>query len=341
MTLRLPPLNSLRAFEAAARHLSFKKAANELHVTPAAVGQQVKALEKNLGVQLFRRRTRALELTPSANACLPKLREGFDALAEAVRRVEEHVATKILKVNAAPSLAAKWLLPKLHRFMTANPGIDVRITASMKLIDGADEGLENAPRANHAEAESDIDIHFGSGNYPGCRVDKLSAVCLIPLCSPSLLKGDHALRTPEDLRHHTLLHDDTLALDPASPGWEKWLEAAGVSGVDASRGSHFSHAALALAAAVDGSGVVLSFSLLAAEDLATGKLIVPFDLSIPLDSAYYLASPETKANDPEVVAFRDWLLEEAKSHETICHDPDPVLAAKNVRKLSKASRVVR
>ncbi|MGH8729604.1 MAG: transcriptional regulator GcvA [Burkholderiales bacterium] len=313
MTLRLPPLNSLRAFEAAARNMSFKKAAQELNVTPAAISHQIKALEDHLEVSLFRRVTRGLELTEAGAKCLPKLREGFDSLAEAVESIRVRKEAKILKVNVPPSLAAKWLAPKLYRFMNAHPEMDVRIAASMSLIDGQD-----AP--NDGEEESDIEIRFGLGNYPGFRVDKLFPICLVPLCSPKLLEGEHPLRAPEDLRHHVLLHDDTLALAPQHPGWEMWLEAAGVSGVDPTRGSHFSHASLALAAAVDGLGVAVNLSVLAAEHIAAGHLLVPFEPGIPLTSAYYLLTPETKESDPKLAAFRQWLLNEAQAHEMICRD---------------------
>jgi LysR family glycine cleavage system transcriptional activator len=319
MTLRFPPLNSLRAFEAAARHLSFKKAAQELNVTPAAVSQQIKALEKHLEVPLFRRVTRGLELTEAGAKCLPKLREGFEALAEAVESIRVHKNGKILRVSVPPSLAAKWLAPKLHRFMNAHPNMDVRIVASMSLIDGQDT-LDS--HYGEDEGEGDIEIRFGSGNYPGFQVDKLFPVCLVPLCSPKLLKGEHPLRVPEDLRHHTLLHDDTLALAPQNPGWEMWLAAAGVSGVDPTRGSHFSHASLALAAAVDGLGVAVNLSVLAAEHVAAGHLVVPFDPRIPLTSAYYLLTPEAKETDPNLAAFREWLLKEARAHEAICPGPE-------------------
>ncbi len=321
--MRLPPLNSLRAFEVAAQHLSFKKAAQELNVTPAAISQQIKALEEHLEVRLFRRVTRGLELTEAGAKCLPKLREGFEALAEAVESIRVHKNGKILRVSVPPSLAAKWLAPKLHRFMNAHPNTDVRIAASMSLIDGQDR-LDS----HSGEDEGDIEIRFGSGNYSGFRVDKLFPVCLVPLCSPKLLKGEHPLRVAEDLRHHVLLHDDTLALAPQKPGWKMWLEAAGVSGVDPARGSHFSHASLALAAAVDGLGVALNLSVLAAEHIVAGHLVIPFDPGIPLTSAYYLLTPEAKETDPHLAAFREWLLKEARAHQAICPDPQ-LLAVSN------------
>lgn len=326
MPLRLPPLNSLRAFEAAARHLSFKKAAQELHVTPAAISQQIKALEEHLEVSLFRRITRGLEPTEAGAKFLPKLREGFEAIAEAVESIRGHKEGKILRINVPPSLAAKWLAPKLHRFMNSHSDMDVRIAASMSLIDGHD-ALDS--RSRHDEDDADIEIRFGSGNYPGFRIDKLFPVCLVPLCSPTLLEGEHPLHVPEDLRHHVLLHDDTLVLAPGKPGWEMWLKTAGVRGVDPTRGSHFSHASLALAAAVDGLGVAVNLSALAAEHIAAGHLVVPFEPRIPLTSAYYLVTPEAKKSDPNLAAFREWLLKEARAHETMCLDHELLTISNN------------
>ena len=312
MALRLPPLNSLRAFEAAARHMSFKRAAQELSVTPAAVSRQIKTLEDHLGVRLFRRVTRGLELTEAGARGLPKLREGFESIARAVESVRVHQETKIVRLDVPPSLAAEWLAPKLHRFMSSHPEVEVRIAASMSLIDG------RQPGNHHGEEEADIGIRFGSGNYPGFRVDKLFPVYLVPLCSPTLLEGEHALRTPEDLRHHVLLHDDTLEHAQEHAGWEMWLAAAGVNEVDPNRGSHFSHASLALSAAADGSGVALNLSVLAAKHIAAGKLVVPFGPRLPLTSAYHLLTPETSENDSHLAAFRQWLLKEAQTHETMC-----------------------
>ncbi|HUW36956.1 MAG TPA: transcriptional regulator GcvA [Rhodocyclaceae bacterium] len=307
MSERLPPLNSLRAFEAAARHLSFRKAAEELHVTPAAISHQIKLLEDQLDVALFRRLTRAIELTEVGRSFLPKLREGFDAIAQAVERVRAHGRADALTVNVPPSFATKWLMPRLHRFVTANPDIDIRILASMRLMDAS---RRDFPEEQTVDA--DIDIRFGTGRYPHSRVDLLFPVSLTPLCSPSLLKGMRPLSKPADLRYHVLLHDDTLYLSDERPDWEQWLRAAGVDSVDPSRGPHFNHSILGLEAAVDGLGVVLGVKELAAHDLAAGRLVAPFELSLAMKSAYYLVSAETSAERPKVVVFRNWLLEEAK-----------------------------
>jgi LysR family transcriptional regulator, glycine cleavage system transcriptional activator len=324
MSYRLPPLNALRAFEAAARHLSFKKAAEELHVTPAAISHQVKALEDYLGVRLFRRLTRALELTQAAQACLPKLREGFDSLAQAMEPLRaEHIAGT-LTVGAAPAFAAKWLVPRLHRFAAAHPEIELRISASLELIDV----LRRDARPSAATAEPppqnvyDLTIRFGRGRYPGYRVDKLCSTLVTPLCSPKLLGDGHRLKQPEELRHHTLLHDDTVYLDEGQPDWAVWLKAAGVEGVDVMRGPRFSHAALTIDAAADGLGVALSLPKLAASELAAGRLVKPFKLSLPSKFCYYLVREEVAAERPRMAAFRNWLLEEARRDKTpFCPKP--------------------
>lgn len=311
----LPPLNSLRAFEAAARHANFRKAADELHVTPAAVSHQVKALEDYLGIQLFYRLPRALELTPAAQACLPQLREGFSALATAAELIRTGARRETLFLEVAPSFAVKWLGRRIDRFVCAHPDIDVHIEAKPQAIDGR-------PGDGASAAEGDwrplmrpnsAAIRFGTGRYPGYRSEKLFSVAVTPMCAPNLLKGERPLRRPEDLRHHTLLHDDTLDFDDGRSKWEMWLAAAGVEEVNLMRGPHFNHAALALEAAADGVGVVLSYPLLACADLSAGRLVAPFALAVPLDRAYYLVCQEQFAEEHGVAAFRNWLCDEARA----------------------------
>jgi LysR family glycine cleavage system transcriptional activator len=291
MASRLPPLNALRAFEAAARHLSVKKAAIELNVTPAAVSHQIRMLEDYLGVQLFHRYNRALELTDAARASLPKLREGFDCLVQAVERLRSHVSGGVLTVSAAPSFAARWLMPRLHRFIATHPEVDVRVSARMRRVsvDGKGDVAERATVEAWLD-DSDIAILYGRGHYPSLWVKKLLDLTIAPICSPQLMQGAHALKTPGDLVHHMLLHDDTGDLYDNEP---------------------FSHAVLAFEAAIDAVGVVASMPVLAGEDIAAGRLIVPFDLNVPLASAYYLVCHESASTRPAVALFRDWLLEEA------------------------------
>ncbi len=310
MSQRLPPLNALKVFESAARHLSLKRAAQELSVTPAAISHQVKTLEDYLGVKLFRRLNRALALTPAARAALPKLREGFDSLAQAVAAMRPQPDGGQVTVSAAPSFAVRWLMPRLHRFFAVHPEIDVRVSARMRLVKQGNSAVERTTIENWLE-DSDVAILYGHGDYPGFRVDKLFALTIAPMCSPQLAQGEHPLRHPQDLQHHTLVHDDTGTLYDGVAFWDVWLKAAGVEGVDTGHGRHFSHAVLALEAASDALGVVATFPVLAAAELAAGRLILPFELHVPLRSAYYLVCNDAAALRPAVAAFRDWLSAEA------------------------------
>ena len=264
---RIPPLNALRAFEASARHMSFARAAEELHVTPAAVSHQIKALEKHAGVTLFRRRNRAIELTDAARACLPKLR-GIRLPGEAAERLRKCEEGDTLSVSVAPSLASKWLMPRLYRFVTAHPDVGVRISASTRLIDLRHRKLAGTmEQIGPRQDDADLCIRFGSGEYPGCTATRLFPVSIAPMCSPRLAQAEPVLRRPEDLRERMLIQDDTLYFDDETSAWDRWLAAAGVSDMESSRGPRFSHAALALDAAADGLGVALSLTVLAKSEL--------------------------------------------------------------------------
>ena len=299
---RLPPLNALRAFEAAARHLSLTRAAEELHVTPAAVSHQVKSLEDYLGVKLFRRTNRSLLLTDAGQASLPGLREGFDRLAEAMEAVRATDECGPLTVTVPPSFGAKWLVARLERFTAKHPGFDVRLDASMRVVDLVREGV-------------DLAVRYGAGDYPGMRVDCLLDEVAIPVCSPALVTGDRPLREPADLCGHTLLHY-TAPYDESFPDWAMWLRAAGVTTCDLGRGPTFSMASMAVQAAIDGQGVALVGDVLVADDIAAGRLVRPFELSFPVKFAYYVVSPLASADRPRVAAFREWLLEEARAIRT-------------------------
>lgn len=302
------PFSALRVFECAARHLSFKLTAEELHVTPAAISLQIKTLEHQLGIKLFNRHSRGLSLTHEATLCLPGLSSGFESIVNSVHRMRSASESSSLTVWTAPSFASKWLVPRLHRFSQAHRDIDLNISGSRELIDS--NTTKNSISAENFRSNNiDIAIRFGRGNYPHCRVDKLFSVSAIPLCSPELLQGEHPLRCPDDLRFHTLLHDDTVY--EGRPDWKTWLKAAEVDSVDANHGMHFSHANLAITAAIDGQGVVLSMKALASADLAAGRLVMPFDISLPLEYAYYVITQEEFTNHPRIAIFRDWLIEEA------------------------------
>ena len=296
MARRLPPLNALRAFEAAARHLSFTKAAEELFVTQAAISHQVKALEAALDLQLFRRLNRRLMLTDAGQLYLPALTEAFDAIDTATARLRADENAGRLVVSVANSLAAKWLLPRLPRFRERHPEIEVEISAADRLVDF---GRDNV----------DMAIRYGLGRYPGLRVDPLMKDTNFPVCSPGLLAGPVPLREPGDLRRHSLLHDDVSTFD--APDWSKWLAAVGVTGVRADRGQRYSHSSLVIQAAIDGQGVALGRSTLVALDLEAGRLVQPFGPALPSVYACYVVSPPATAERPKIKAFREWLLDEA------------------------------
>ncbi len=295
---RLPPLNALRAFEAAARHLSFQDAAAELHVTPAAVSHQVKALEEELGVALFRRLHREVQLTDAGRACLPGLRDGFARIAEAVARVHDVEKGGLITVSAAPTLAAKWLLPRIERFRAAHRGIDVRLDASLSVTDFAREDVHVA-------------LRYGTGDYPGLHSELLLETKVFPVCAPALTRGRKALKTPADLRHHPLIHEDTTFLGADFPDWPMWLKAAGVSGIDTAKGLRFGAGPLALDAAIAGKGVTLVKDVLAQDDLKAGRLVRPFADVMRVRFAYYLVCPPALLAQPKVQAFRDWIMAEA------------------------------
>ncbi len=298
MNGHLPPLSALRAFEATARLRSFGKAAAELNVTPAAISHQIHALEEDLGVRLFHRLNRSIELTVSARVLLPGLSDAFAGIHASIRRLRAHNDTGTLTVTASPSIAAKWLVLRLHRFQERYPEIDVRISATDDVVD-------------LARGDFDVAIRYGTGRYPGLTVELLMQNEVFPACSPRLLEAGPPLRTPEDLRHHALIHDQAVDRDPLAPTWAMWLKAAGVAGVPAAAGLSFSVGYMALDAAIAGHGVVLAYSTIAAADLAAGRLVRLFSLALPDLFAYYIVTAPGALERPKVRAFRDWLRQEA------------------------------
>lgn len=292
MARRLPPLNAVRAFEAAARHLSFTRAADELNVTQAAISHQVKALEERLGITLFKRLNRALRLTDAGQAYLPAVRDALDAIAVATDRLQSANRSGRLTVTTLHSFASAWLLPRLLRFREQHPDIDIRLDADDSLSD-------------FARDEIDLAIRHGSGSYPGLTSELLLTEEIFPVCSPTLMTDSHPLRTPEDLRHHTLLHDDGLI------DWRTWLAAAGVRGIDADAGPGYTNSRILLDAAVAGQGVALARSVIVADDIVTGRLVRPFELALPAKFAYYIVAPPMNWDAPKIVAFREWLHQEA------------------------------
>jgi LysR family glycine cleavage system transcriptional activator len=292
MARHLPPLSTLRSFEAAARLLSFSKAAEELHVTHGAVSRAIRHLEEHLGVELFKRKTRAVELTPTGITYAAAVRDTLERLAAATALITDQQSQGVLNVSTVDSFASKWLIPRLYRFRQAHPDIDVRLATSEKLADFVNDGI-------------DIAVRYGRGQYPGVTAELLMVEELVPVSSPKLLEGPHPLRSPADLKHFTLIHDD-MPVD-----WAMWLKMVGIEGIDAYRGPRFQSSVHAVQAAVQGEGVVLGRSALVADDLAAGRLIKPFTLSMPIDFAYYVVYPPQSAERPKIRAFRNWLFEEA------------------------------
>ena len=278
--------------------MSFSKAADELHVTPAAVSHQIHALEQDLGVRLFHRLNRSIELTASARILLPGLTEAFAGIQSSVKRLRAHNDTGTLTVTASPSFAAKWLVLRLHRFQEQCLEVDVRISATDEVVD-------------LTRGDFDIAIRYGTGRYPGLKVELLLKNEVFPACSPQLLTTGPPLRIPEDLPAHALIHDQAVERDPLVPTWAMWLKAAGVKGVPATAGLSFNNMHLALDAAIAGHGVVLAQSTIAAADLAAGRLVRLFSLALPDQFAYYIVTAPGALERPKVRAFRDWLRFEA------------------------------
>ncbi len=299
-----PGLRSLRAFDAAARHLSFSRAAEELHVTPAAISHQIKELEDQTGVELFTRTSRSMKLTKAGDVLFEASRETLDTLSRALNRMRRLTTQNQLRVSSAPSIAAKWLVPRLDRFFATFPGADVRVDISAAPVD-------------FARDDADVAIRFGLGKYPGLRADLLFHDKVFPVCSPKIITKDKPLKMPRDLLKHTLIHLDWEAQGSPWPNWRMWMLAAGIKDFDSTAGLHFDHTALAVQAALDGFGVAMGDSNLVADDLAAGRLIKPFELSLkaPADFAYYIISPVESAEQPMIMAFRDWCLTEARATE--------------------------
>ncbi len=300
MKRKLPSLKALQAFESAARHLSFTAAADELNVTPAAVGHQVRALEAHFGQTLLHRSTRRVELTDVARSVLPTVSRGFDMLADAGERLMAPQSGPALNLTVEPAFASRWLVQRLEGFQLRHPQWDVRLSATPDLVD-------------LHEGQYDMGIRFGDGHYPGLVVHRLGLEEVFPVCSPALLDSHGEVHEPNDLRGLTLLHEDWIMVnEQVWPDWKMWLKATGGDRVDPDPGPHFSNSALAIEAALSGQGVALASTALVADDLASGRLICPFGdrFTTQLNTAYFLVHPEAVVDNPKVTAFRDWLLSE-------------------------------
>jgi LysR family glycine cleavage system transcriptional activator len=291
MLRRLPSLNALKAFEAAARYESFTKAADELSVTQGAVSHQVKALEAELGLKLFNRERQRLIITDAGRGYLEVVRDAFDRLAVGTKRLLQVQKSGALTVTTSPNFAAKWLVHRLGRFVEAHPDIDLRVGASHRHIDFAREDIDMA-------------IRHGDGEWPGLSVTRLCVEEIFPVCSPKLVRGRSATRAPADLARHTLLHVNDRR------DWGKWLDAAGMAATS-ERGPIFNQASMAIDAAVDGQGIALARTALAAWDMRAGRLVRPFPLAQKAPYAYWIVCPKSTADLPKISTFRDWLLTEA------------------------------
>src|SRR6202020_2807767 len=295
-----PPLNALRAFEASARHLSLTKAAVELNVTPGALSHQIRGLEVHLCLKLFDRCVRSIALTAAGKALHPGLQVGFLQIRDALANLNTSGATRVLVISTPPGFTSKWLAPRLYRFSIAYPEIDLRVSSSINNAnftpDGVDAAIRNLPvDAAHDEA---------------LEVEKLLDQPLIPVCSPAFVEKYGPLTAPDMLRGVPLIHDDSFSSRALMPNWADWFAAAGVRDADVSRGLRFNSADHALDATVEGAGVLLAHDVLAYDDLRTGRLVMPFDLTLPSGRCYSFVCPKKRSDSENVRAFRVWLTQE-------------------------------
>jgi LysR family transcriptional regulator, glycine cleavage system transcriptional activator len=291
MPRKLPPLTALPAFDAAARHLSFTHAAAELNLTHGAISRAIRNIEDRLGIQLFERRTRSVRLTPAGAAYAAEIGAALDRIGAATLVATAPRSAGVLTVSTSDGFAGRWLVPRLYRFHRDNCDIDVRLSTSGVLADFIRDGI-------------DIAIRYGAGGYEGVVSEFLADEEVSPVCSPSLMQGKHPLRSPSDLKHHTLIHDN-FRID-----WATWLQHAGVDDVNPNSGLRFDSATYAVEATVHSEGVLLGRSALVSADLAAGRLVRPFGLALKSRSKYYVVYPEGALRQRKVKAFRDWIFAE-------------------------------
>lgn len=300
-------LNGLRAFEASARHQSFSAAAAELHVTPAAVGQLVRTLEDLLGVPLFQRVSSGrirLIATEAAERALPDIRAGFDRLMLGLERLKAGATSGVLTVTVSPAFAAKWLLPRIDRFQSAWPDTDVRLETSLKPVDFVAQGI-------------DIGVRYGTGIWPGLMAERLMDEEVYPVCSPKLLR-QRGVSRPDDLAGEVLIHDLSMEGHAGFPSWDGWLRKAGIQDAITTRGMQINNSAAVLQAAAEGQGIALARSVMAREDLASGRLVRLFpEIRFVSPLAYFVVYRGECSSLPRLAAFRDWLIEEAAGDRSV------------------------
>ncbi len=299
MRRRSIPFNGLRAFEAAARHLNFATAADELGVTPSAISHQVRALEDQLGEALFVRGHRGVELSPTGRACLRPLRNAFDQIEGVMNTATTYRDSRALTIRVSPCVASRWLMPRLPRFQAMYPDIEISISASSQIFEFREEEVDAIFRLRH-------------GNFEDLQVDRVLTEEVYPVCSPELAR--HRIESPSDLVNHTLLHDDNLATVDTVPDWSRWLEFAGVRGIDAQRGHRFSQSNAAIEATIVGRGICLGRSALVEDEIQAGRLLRLFDIRYPARHDYCLIYPKESDKKKELMAFRDWVLAEGAEH---------------------------
>lgn len=312
--MRLPPLQALRAFEAAARHLNFTRAAEELFVTQGAVSQQIRQLEEYLGFRLFYRLPRHLKLTEEGDRLARAAHEAFARIASEVESLLAVEEAGVVTVSVLQSFAVKWLVPRLGHFRAEHPDIDVRIHADDRLVDFQREGI-------------DLAVRFGRGIYPNLHTEQLMRDEIFPVCSPDYLAASPALNEPDDISGHQLLHDatsETQALPAAD--WKFWLDAVGAKNVDLRRGLQFNSGDMVIQAALMGQGIGVARTSLAAQDLKAGLLVRPFPQKVVSNYAYYLACPEENLNRPRVQTFIRWLKKEVAATLQDIEDNQPGLS---------------
>ncbi|MGH1486867.1 MAG: transcriptional regulator GcvA [Cellvibrionaceae bacterium] len=296
--MRLPPLNAIRAFEACARHLSFKNAAEELFVTPAAISYQIKILEEFLGVDLFIRENRLILLTPAGQRCFNDVKNGFELIARGIEKAQADQKSGALTVSAGPAFTVKWLAPRLHLFVDEHPDIDARVSAGLSFADLRHDNIDAA-------------IRFGNAADDDLYIEELIREVALPLCHPDLLTGEYALTHPAALKHHTLIHDDSLIFNPKAPTWKTCLAKAKIGDINPDKGLRFNQADHALQAAIDGSGVILARRVLALPDIRAGRLVIPFpEWELDTKMYYYFACLKEKAEQYKVKAFKEWIKSE-------------------------------
>lgn len=312
---RLPPPNWLRAFEAAARHLSFTAAAKELHVTQSAVSQQVRLLEQYLHEPLFHRHPRRLQLTDTGEAYLATVGEAFEQLARSTTELFGHRKSERVVLRVNPAFAIYWLTPKLPHFQALHPDIDLRVNISVWLSETEWDAVS-------------LEVRYGRGNWNGLSANRLTHETLFPVCAPALLERAPGLREVTDLNGHTLLH-----VLGNNEGWARWLECVGESDIDVDTGVQFDTSAVALEYAAAGGGVAIGASSLTRDMMRNRRLVAPFPVKVPANEAFYLVSPESRTDSENSAKLRAWLLEEAEADITLDdaeedakHETKPVLA---------------